>query len=70
MTLKESDAQRIGWAEAMESGSSLMFIFLFLEHIAEEKGDIRGREWTGVANDRRMGGRLRCPYIIPAFKIS
>ena len=36
-----------------------MFVFLLLAwEPAEEKGDIRGREWTYVAMDRRMEGRL------------
>jgi len=47
-------------AEAMESGSSLTFVFpLLARHFMERKGDIHGREWTCVAIARRMGGKLR-----------
>ena len=43
-----------------------MMIFVFPQHgsLRKRMGDIRGREWICVAMDRRMGGRLRCFYIL------
>jgi len=36
-----------------------MLVFLLLaRESAEVKGDIRGREWTRIAIDRRMGGSV------------
>ena len=41
-----------------------MFVFpLLARESAEERGNMRGREWTCAVVDR-MGGRLRCFYIL------
>ena len=41
-----------------------MFVFhLLARESAEEKGDIRGREWTYVAIDRRIGGRASLCFL-------
>ena len=50
-----------------------MFVFLLLvRESAEEKGDIRGREWTYVAISRRMGGRASLILYIytPVSRVS
>jgi len=54
---------RGGCAEAMERGSSLRDAcppLVSIRVLREGKGDMCGREWTCVAIDRRMGGRLCC----------
>ena len=46
-----------------------MFVFpLLARESAEERGNMRGREWTCVAVDK-MGGRLRCFYILLSLPI-
>ena len=48
-----------------------MLIFLSLaRESANERGDIRGKEWTRVAIDRRIGGRLHCLYILLSLPLA
>ena len=63
---KERDSERVGCVKGWMRGSS----FVATGICGRERG-IRGREWTCVATDRRMEGRLRWfIYYIPVFTVS
>jgi len=56
---------RLGCAKDTESGSSFgcLSFLCWPGSLRKGKGDIGRREWTCVAINRRMGGRVRCLHI-------
>lgn len=60
--------ERVGCAEPIERGEVAHcdvgpFFFVSITVLRNGKGNMCGSKWTGVAIDRRIGGRHRCCFI-------